>query len=179
MRPRSYQENVESIDWAEEFRLFRKYDWRKLNKIQLGRYAEYFVKMEFALLGFDVYVPEVDDHGIDFVIRKDERKYYDIQVKSRRGLKPLIIRQDKFAPRRNLYAAVVIFHSGSLPNLYLIPSMQWDLSHRLRSGTYWSNRLFVSHRIGGKGKSTWGLNISSRNEQRLEKFEFRKMAKKL
>jgi len=35
----------------------------------VGRYAEYYVKMEFTLHGFDVYsAAEVDDKGIDFVI---------------------------------------------------------------------------------------------------------------
>ena len=47
------------------------YDWGKLNSMQLGRYAEYFVKMEFTRHGFDVYTAEVDDKGIDFVVRKE------------------------------------------------------------------------------------------------------------
>ena len=57
------------------------YNWKKLNSLQLGKYAEYYVKMEFTLYGFDVYTAEVDDKGIDFVIRRNE-KYYDLQVKS-------------------------------------------------------------------------------------------------
>ena len=47
-----------------------KYDWSRLTHLQVGRFAEYFVKMEFTLYGFDVYQAEVDDKGIDFVIRK-------------------------------------------------------------------------------------------------------------
>lgn len=46
-----------------------RYTWSRLSSLQLGRYAEYFVKMEFTLYGFDVYTSEVDDRGIDFVIR--------------------------------------------------------------------------------------------------------------
>lgn len=63
-----------------------KYDWSRLNPLQLGRYAEYFVKMEFTLYGFDIYTTEIDDKGINFVVRKDEKRYYDVQVKSIRGL---------------------------------------------------------------------------------------------
>jgi len=59
-----------------------KYNWGRLNHLQLGKYAEYFVKMEFTLFGFEVYDSEVDDRGIDFVVRKDENNYYDVQVKS-------------------------------------------------------------------------------------------------
>lgn len=43
------------------------YEWSKLSHLQVGRYAEYFVKMQFVLLGYEVYSSEVDDRGIDFV----------------------------------------------------------------------------------------------------------------
>ena len=63
-----------------------RYDWKRLTTLQVGRYAEYFVKMEFTLYGFDVYQAEVDDKGIDFVIRKEHDRYQDIQVNSVRDL---------------------------------------------------------------------------------------------
>ena len=52
----------------------QEHRWSELSRLQLGRYAEYFVKMEFTLHGFDVYSAEVDDKGIDFVIRKHPSK---------------------------------------------------------------------------------------------------------
>lgn len=60
--------------------------WDKLNSLKVGRYAEYLIKMELTAQGCDVYTSEVDDRGIDFVIRKDYWHYYDIQVKSFRIL---------------------------------------------------------------------------------------------
>jgi hypothetical protein len=39
--------------------MMERYEWSKLNHMQLGRCAEYLVKMEFALYGFDVYTAEV------------------------------------------------------------------------------------------------------------------------
>lgn len=45
-----------------------RHNWTRLNRLQLGKYAEYLVKMEFVLCGCDVFSSEVDDHGIDFVI---------------------------------------------------------------------------------------------------------------
>jgi hypothetical protein len=68
-----------------------KYNWDRLNNIQLGRFAEYFTKMEFVLYGFDVYVSEVDDRGIDFVIRRADTLYYDVQVKSCRNMNYTLI----------------------------------------------------------------------------------------
>ena len=43
-------------------------NWSKLNHLQLGKYAEYYAKMEFASYGYEVYTSEVDDHGVDFVV---------------------------------------------------------------------------------------------------------------
>jgi hypothetical protein len=51
-----------------------RYEWNRLSPLQVGRYAEYLVKMEFTLYGFDVYTAEVDDKGIDFVVRKKHQK---------------------------------------------------------------------------------------------------------
>jgi len=31
-----------------------RYDWKRLNHLQVGRYSEYFVKMGFTLYGFSV-----------------------------------------------------------------------------------------------------------------------------
>lgn len=47
----------------------------ELNGLQLGRYGEYFAKMELASYGFDVYTSEVDDHGIDFVVRINKESF--------------------------------------------------------------------------------------------------------
>ena len=45
--------------------------WADLNHLQTGRYGEDFAKMAFGRAGFDVFSPEVDDKGIDFVLRVD------------------------------------------------------------------------------------------------------------
>ena len=102
-----------------------RYDWTRLNKLQLGRYAEYFVKMEFTLFGFDVYTAEVDDRGIDFVIRKGPDRYYDVQVKSIRNSGYVFFHKAKFEPRESLLAALVLFVSGKPPELYLIRAIAW------------------------------------------------------
>jgi hypothetical protein len=54
---------------CEGERGMQRYDWARLNKLQVGKYAEYFVKMEFTMIGFEVYTTEVDYRCIDFVAR--------------------------------------------------------------------------------------------------------------
>ena len=148
-----------------------RYDWGKLNHLQLGRYAEYFVKMEFTRHGFDVYTAEVDDKGIDFVVRKERKEsdgatnieYRDVQVKSARRLNYVFIRKDKLVLRENLLVAVCLFEDGELPNLYLIPAMSWN----------YPNALLVSRDYEGlKSKPEWGLNLSRRNHELLTQYRF-------
>ncbi len=147
-----------------------KFKWGHLSNIQLGRYAEYFVKMEFTLAGFDVYTSEVDEKGIDFIIRKDKDRYYDIQVKSVRGLNYIFFPKDKFNLRENLLAAIVVFFEGKPPKIYLIPSTEWSKP----------NNLFVSRDYeGGKSEPEWGLNLSRKNLPLLEQFEFDKIVQNL
>ena len=62
--------------------MIEKYKWSKLKPLQVGKYGEYLVKMEFTSLGYDVYTAEVDNKGIDFVIRTSKDNYYDVQVKA-------------------------------------------------------------------------------------------------
>lgn len=147
--------------------IMNKYDWDRLNPLQIGKYAEYFVKMEFTLYGFDVYTSEVDDKGIDFIIcNSNHDLYFDIQVKSVRNFNYIFFRKEYFAPRRNLLAAIVIFINYQAPVLYLIPSLSW----------LEKNSLFVSrdYEPSLKSKPEWGLNLSKKNWGLLSDFEFEK-----
>ncbi len=132
----------------------------KLNKIQVYRYAENLMKIEFMRLGLEVYPSEVDDRGIDFVVDHDNN-YYAIQVKSSRDLNYIYFRKDKFQPRDNLLAAVVLFNSSEVPSFYLIPSTRWDSP----------DSFFVSRDyLDKKSKPEYGLNLSKRNLPFLETY---------
>lgn len=98
--------------------------WSRLKPLQVGRYAEYFARMEFTMLGFDVYGAEVDDRGIDFVIRRGAQTYYDVQVESVRGLNYMFFEKAKFEIRDNMLAAMVLFTQGKPLFSRVVPS--WD-----------------------------------------------------
>ena len=132
-------------------------NWSELSHLQLGRYAEYYAKMEFASYGYDVYTSEVDDHGVDFVARNpDDDQYYEIQVKAVRNLDYVYIRKDKMilSPTRLVY--LLLFSNGTLPDCYVIPSQTWNDR----------NALFVDRNYGKPGQKSapeWGINLSKRN----------------
>ena len=134
---------------------------KDLSPLQIGKYSEYIAKMEFILYGFDVYSPELDDKGIDFIVRKDDSFYFDIQVKAVRDFNYIYFQKSKFQIRENLYAFILIYRKELKPSMYLIPSNIWNEP----------NKLFVSRDYKGK-KSVpeFVINLSEKNLAKLNEF---------
>lgn len=144
--------------------------WSRLTHLQVGRYAEYFVKMEFTLYGFDVYTTEVDDHGVDFIARSASSPYYEVQVKSARldrGSAYIFMTKEKLRLDAHALVAVVLLRDGDAPDLYLIPVQTWQEP----------NALFVSRDYIGKvSKPEWGIQLSRRNLPMLAPYAFSAIA---
>ncbi len=86
-----------------------------------GRRQEYSVIAELLKRGFDVYMTLVDDQGIDCVIRLNDKKYLDIQIKARsRDAKQWnLFAAMSFHDRDNFY---FIFYTEKNNNFWVIPS---------------------------------------------------------
>jgi hypothetical protein len=146
-------------------------NWAVLNSLQLGRYAEYFAKMEFASYGLEVFSSEVDDRGIDFIVKDKTGRFSEIQVKSLRGTGYVFAQKSKFnINNRNLYMALLIFREGKMPDFFLIPSEAWKAP----------NEVFVDRNYdkpGQNSKPEYGINISNRNYDTLLVFNFEETIK--
>jgi hypothetical protein len=140
--------------------------WKALTKQQLGRYAEYFVKMRFTLRGWSVYSPEIDDRSVDFVaVRPKSEKFFVVQVKSIRGAGYAFVRKRLSPLSDTRLLALAIFGAPAVPDLYLIPSTVWRIP----------DRCFVSRDFGPGRKSEpeWGVEATARHIQsRLQEFAF-------
>jgi hypothetical protein len=140
--------------------------WADPNHLQTGRYGEYFVKMAFARAGFDVFNAEVDDKGIDFVLRVDGDvpSYYDVQVKTIRSRNTYVfMRKDKFRVGPNLFLALVILDADNEPDMYLIPAGAWrDAKPPFADRAY----------DGLKSAPEYGLTVSPSAMVALEPFRF-------
>lgn len=146
--------------------------WSILNRIQLEEYAEYYAKMEFASYGLDVYASEVDDHGVDFIVKDKKKVFNEIQVKSLRDKGYTFMQQEKFdLSSKNLYLVLLIFEEDKLPNIYLVPTSAWNNQ----------NNMFVirNYDQGQKSKPEYGVNITNSNKQILENYRFDIMVKEL
>lgn len=139
-------------------------EWSKLNPLQLGRYGEYYAKMEFTSYGMDVYTSEVDDHGVDFVAKTQNGTFIEIQVKSIRVEKTQYVFMTKAhfnLDNDNLYLMLQLFEEDNLPRVYLIKASEWKNENELlRDRTY----------DGLKSKPEYGINISKKNKLLLEKY---------
>lgn len=138
--------------------------WSKLNHLQLGRYAEYFTKMEFTSYGYDVYTSEVDDHGIDFVAQNPiTKELFYVQVKSVRKHNYTYLKKDKVTLNKNFLICLIYFTDDKLPDLYIFPSTVWQNP----------NDVFVDREYNGikyKSKPEWGINYSQKNSFILEAY---------
>jgi hypothetical protein len=146
-------------------------EWSRLNNLQLGRYAEYFAKMEFASYGLEVYTSEVDDHGVDFIIKDKNGRFCEIQVKAKTQKGYVFMQKSKFnIDNKDLYLTLLVFEEGKLPDVFLIPAAAWKVP----------NEVFVDRKYdkpGQKSDPEYGINISQKNYEILEIFKFEESIK--
>ena len=138
--------------------------WSRLNHLQLGRYAEYYAKMEFTSYGFYVYASEVDDHGIDFIAQDpDLKELFFVQVKSVRKHNYTYLKKEKTILDDNYLVCLIYFTDDHDPDMYIFPTSVWENS----------NVIFVDREYSGskyKSKPEWGISYSKKNSEMLEKY---------
>jgi len=140
--------------------------WSELSPLQLGRYAEYYAKMEFASYGYEVYTSEVDDHGVDFVVKvPGTAKFYEVQVKSVRDYGYVFISKSKM-PVLTSHRLVCHMHfiDGQLPDVFVIPATAWAEP----------NAVLVERNYdkpGQTSKPEWGISLSKKNYSLLDPYK--------
>lgn len=142
--------------------------WSNLSSLQLGKYGEYYAKMEFASYGYDVYTSEVDDHGVDFVAKDTVTGiFYEVQVKGLYKASYVVLPKDKLNVDDRHLVCFLHFVENELPNVYVIPATVWKTP----------NSLFVDRNYdkpGQKSKPEWGINVSKKNMALLEAYRAEK-----
>ena len=145
-------------------------EWSKLNHLQLGRYAEYYAKMEFASYGFEVYTSEVDDRGIDFICRKNG-SLFEVQVKAVSGYNyTFMAKAHMIAESEDRLVCLLRFDDEKIPEVYLIPTRAWLTPSALLTSIDYE---------GKKSNPEWGINLSKKNVPLLQEFEISRTLEKL
>jgi hypothetical protein len=109
-----------------------------------GRRMEYWLIGRMLKEGLDVYVPLVDDFGIDAIIRKKNDTFIEVQIKARSA--------EVIPGDAGLFAAIV--HPRVRPNYYFV-----FYSERMDSMWIMSSEEFVSIAVTNKT----GNNIGKRS----------------
>jgi len=154
------------LDVPSDVGLFRRYDWHRMTRLQLDKYGEYCVKMELTLRGLEIYSPEVDDPGTIILVRTDPVAFNEIRVKTARGFKSIFLAKERFSPRENLFAALVVLELYQPPRLYMVPSTAWSEPNDL---------LFSRDYEGMLSSPEWGVNLSHKNLPLLEAHAFERV----
>lgn len=154
--------------------MFKAITFDHLNHLQVGKIGEYWAKIWLTLAGFDIYTTDVDAKGIDFIIRTDNYKHIDVQVKTIRDKSRYVFVAKetwKNELRDNLYLILVILKNNEIPSVYFIPSTVWKSPTILFTDKNYDKE-------GQKSKPEWGINISKKNMDELNKYEISTCLKK-
>ena len=140
-------------------------DWDRLSSLQLGQFGEYYVKMEFASYGYDVYTSEVDDHGVDFIAKdRNTGIFYEVQVKSQYKGNYSFVKKDKLVMDDHHLVCVLHFFQNQLPVVYIIPATAWKHP----------NAALLDRPYGKPGQTSnpeWGISLAKKNLPLLEKYK--------
>ena len=139
--------------------------WSRLNHLQRGRYAEYYAKMEFTSYGYEVYTSEVDDHGVDFVVKEpSSNKFLEVQVKSLMDNGYIFISESKMPTlSESRLICYIRFEDTKEPRIFIIPSTVWNAP----------NEVFVYRKYDNPGQTSepeWGINISKKNFHIIDQY---------
>ena len=154
---------------------FDNFTFDNLSHLQIGRIGEYWVKIWLTLSGFDTYYNDVDDKGIDFILRLDNNKHIDIQVKTIRtntGYVYVSKETWKNELRDNLYLALVLLDNHKMPTIYFIHSNAWLSPNELLKDRNYEKE-------GQKSKPEWGVNVSQKNMGLLHQYDITKFIERI
>ena len=133
-----------------------------------GRRMEYWIIGRMLKEGLDVYVPLVDDFGIDAIVRKKDNTFIEIQIKARSA--------DVIPGDAALFAAIVhpevrpnyyfVFYSERMDSMWIMSSAEFvKIAVTNKSGKYISKRSIW---FNGKRK---GKNGGPMTEHHNPKFD--------
>lgn len=72
-----------------------------LNNLTFGKICEYRIISELLTEGFEVFLPTIDNRGVDCIIKNQNGRYIELQVKGRQprdifNIKPFIPKDDYY-----------------------------------------------------------------------------------
>ncbi|MBI5695082.1 MAG: DUF4365 domain-containing protein [Nitrospirae bacterium] len=143
-----------------------------LNTFQLGKYAKELISNTLTGYGFEVHPADSQNKSVDFIAITGNGNSIDIKVRSVRDYNYIFFTKEKYTPRNDYYAAIAMLLPGDKPRMFLIPFTEWFSKPH--------SPLFADHDYAGKkSKSEWGLNLSRKNMEHLQEYEYTSVLEKM
>ena len=147
-------------------------DWSNMGPLPLGEFAEFYAQTELLSYGLDVYPSRVDDHAVDFIIKDKSGRFKEIQVKSVYKGKYAYVSKDKMhiskdnpVIKNDYYWFFIHFVDGEMPKTYIIPGTDWEKAKE-------DGVLLIDRDYNGKKSAPeYGLSITQKSMQKLQKYE--------
>lgn len=147
-----------------------KTNYKHLNNIQKGSFAEAYAKMAFTLEGFEVYTTDYDDRGIDFIVRAPVGdRYLRVQVKSTDGSANPFVYSEKFEETPEFLVCAVRLVEGQVPQVYLA------------RGTDWKQEMDCLHfnPEGGRAGAYYEFRFARKYSESMERHKFENYVEQL
>ena len=145
-----------------------RYAWSRLSRQQKGTYGEYVAKMEFVMYGYLVFSAEIDDRGVDFVVRNEAGRHFDIQVKTVTDRNYTYITESKFS--ESLWICLVVLTEGDHPTLYLFSGRDWNSD---------TSDLLQRHHYPESKEAEYGIHIAQKRMSVMKQFAFDRSVERL
>ena len=122
-------------------------------KIQFGKAIEYKIASEMLMEGYEIYLPAVDDHGVDIMARTPNGNIVEVQVKamSKSGLFAAI----NYNPRPNFY---FVFYIESQDKTWILSSDDFTQN--------------ASRNNSGKNTGKYSIDIMAKKNQQFVKTNY-------
>ena len=120
------------------------------------------------MYGYLVFSAEIDDRGVDFVVRNDAGRHFDVQVKTVTCWKYTYITESKFS--ESLWICLVVLAEGVHPTLYLFSGRDWDLD---------TSGLLRRNHFPNAKEAEYGIHIAKKRVSVMKQFAFDQSVEKL
>ena len=137
-----------------------------------GKRMEYFLVGKMLMEKLDVYLPLVDDHGVDFIAKSKNGTFYEVQVKSVRDDNYVFIKKSKIVLQSNRLICFIRFNDNELPDCYVFPATVFEKP---------DGSLFTSKDYEGlKSQPEYGISVKKKeNLEKMQKYQSEKILMEL
>ena len=120
------------------------------------------------MYGYLVFSAEIDDRGVDFVVRNDAGRHFDVQVKTVTDRNYTYITESKFS--ESLWICLVVLTEGDHPTLYLFSGRDWNSD---------TSNLLQRHHFPKSKEAEYGIHIAKKRVLVMKRFAFDQSVERL